>query len=332
MVSNKLNNEQIEALIQSARFNRSEVIITEPAVLIGGEVVARKDNIIVFAGLPKARKSTFVMGLVASCLTGREFYGMSAKPGKVVLIDTEQANIEHLEQIERMERVLGQRVDNLPFTSYSMRKLTLEEVKQLIEPICIKEKPDYLICDALTELVYNVNDNEEVKHLIEFLKRITNQYNVVLVGVMHLGKLNNFTLGALGSAIDRVAQSVLMVTKDEDTQTSTLSARFMRSGKLFEPISIAFNEGTKSMERVHYTAPKQENKRSKWSEKTKQEHFNICSLIFEQQPELTYKALVDFLASYYGRGATIVKTQILSYLLAEKLILNINGTYQLGEL
>ena len=332
MVS-KFGTEEIKAFIQDAKFDRSKVIVTETSIHIGGKKIARKENLICFAGLPKARKTTFVFGLIAACLTGRTIYEIQAKPGKVILLDTEQAQLEHLEQIERLEKLIGKRVDKLPFQSYVLRSFNLEQVKAMVEPILITEKPDYLVLDALTEMVYNFNDNEEVKHFIEWLKAITTKYKIVLVGVMHLGKLNNFTVGALGSAIDRVCQSLLMVTKDEETKTSILTAKFLRSDEHFEPIAIAFDELTGTMVQVESPGNYKINeKKTKWSDKTEQEHKNIVAIIFENEKELSYKALVNALTLYYGRGTTIVKTQIIAFLLSKKYILNINSNYTKGKL
>ena len=68
----------------------------------------------------------------------------------------------------------------------------------------------------MLDLIHNFNDEVESKMLIEWLKFLTNEYNVLIIGVVHLGKRDNHTLGHFGSMVDRYAQSVVEVVKDKE--------------------------------------------------------------------------------------------------------------------
>jgi len=79
------------------------------------------------------------------------------------------------------------------------------------------------------------------RELVDWLKWITAEYNILLIGVIHLGKKDNHTLGHFGSMIDRYAQSVLEVDKNKEYSVYTLKPKYLRSSADFTPQSIQFN-------------------------------------------------------------------------------------------
>jgi hypothetical protein len=112
------------------------------------------------------------------------------------------------------------------------------------------------VLDGLLDLILNYNSEEECRLLIQFIKRITAQFNILLITVLHLGKKDKETLGHLGSASDRYAQSTLIIEKDKDQQTYNLSPKFMRSDADFETVSIKNFQGV--WHEVAYEAPANE--------------------------------------------------------------------------
>jgi hypothetical protein len=89
----------------------------------------------------------------------------------------------------------------------------------------------------------NYNDEVESRMLINWLKKITSQANILLIGVVHTGKKDGLTLGHFGSMIDRYCQSVLSVEKDNKEQTFELKGKFLRSDIEFSPIKIMNDNG-----------------------------------------------------------------------------------------
>jgi hypothetical protein len=83
--------------------------------------------------------------------------------------------------------------------------------------------------------------------LIEWLKFLTNEYNVLIIGVVHLGKRDNHTLGHFGSMVDRYAQSVVEVVKDKENDIFMMKAKYLRSSADFNDICIQWN-GNKYVE------------------------------------------------------------------------------------
>jgi hypothetical protein len=127
----------------------------------------------------------------------------------------------------------------------------------------LKAFPDcaIMVLDGLLDLILNYNSEEECRILIQFIKRITAQFNILLVTVLHLGKKDKETLGHLGSASDRYAQSTLIIEKDKDQQTYNLSPKFMRSDADFETVSIKNFQGV--WHEVAYEAPASEQMKRK---------------------------------------------------------------------
>ena len=144
---------------------------------------------------------------------------------------------------------------------------------------------------------------------------------------MHIAKTSNFTAGSLGSAIDRVCQSLLIVNKDE-VGNSILSAKYLRSDEHFKDIAINYDPDEKTLIEVEQVQPE---KALKWSDKTKIEHWNICETIFENQKAFVYSALIDNVKSLYGRGDTICRREIVPYLIGQKFIVNTGNGYVKGK-
>ena len=323
----KMNEQKLKEILNAAFFQRDKVEIQAPLITIQDKIIAHPESIICIAGLPKARKTTWLFNFIAAATTGKEYFNIKAEKGKVILIDTEQSKQDHLKAIERAEKLINKEFNKQLFTSFCFRKYSLDEILQCIVPIMNKFKPKYLILDALTELVLNLNDMEESKKLVEFLKFISSEYNCVIIGIMHLAKSSNFTAGALGSAIDRVCQSLLTVTKDE-TGASILSAKYLRSDEHFKDIAINYDSEAKTLIEVEHTPSE---KVQKWSDKTKVEHWNICETIYENQKSFVYSAVIDNLKSMYGRGETITRREILPYLISQKFIVNTGNGYVKGK-
>jgi hypothetical protein len=96
-----------------------------------------------------------------------------------------------------------------------------------------------LYLDGLLDLIIDYNDVRESRQVINWLKKITAVYKILIVGVIHTGKKENNTLGHFGSMIDRYCQSVLRVEKDEKENTYELKAKYLRSAADFDPVILS---------------------------------------------------------------------------------------------
>lgn len=211
---------------------------------IRDKLVGSLSNFVVFSGLPKTGKTTYISALIATALHPGDFFqmklNMPADRKKIAYFDTESSQYDHYRTIERVKYFsCWNRLPEKFFDSFTLRQDGHRVIQNYIE-VYLKNNPDcsVLIVDGLLDLILNYNSEEECKELIQYMKRITYVYNVLLITVLHLGKKDKETLGHLGSATDRYAQSTLLIEKDKNTQSYNLSSKFMRSDVDFEPVSI----------------------------------------------------------------------------------------------
>lgn len=206
------------------------------ALKIGYEIVGTLGNFIVYAGLPKSGKSTFINAAIASLITNKELFNHSLSLGnkkkkKLGYFDTESSESDFYNNIERI-KFIG-RGTALPddINIFSLREYGPTEIRELIEFYIITFKPQIVVIDGLLDIIDNFNDERESKNIINWLKKITSEHNILIIGVIHLGKKDNHTLGHFGAMIDRYAQSVLEVKRDYENNIYTLTPRYLRSAK-----------------------------------------------------------------------------------------------------
>jgi hypothetical protein len=223
---------------------------TQKMLVISDRLTGTLNNIVCFSGLPKSGKSSFLSAAIASAFVPYSIFGIAThlppKRKGLLLMDTESSEDDFYRQIGRIKKQIGK--DEMPktFHAFMLRDRTAIEIKEYTE-YYLQLHPEISICyvDGMLDLLMNYNDERESKGTIDWLKRITAQYKILLVGVVHTGKKDNHTLGHFGSMIDRYCQSVLVVEKDEKQVPTlhTLKSKLMRSDANIEPITLLNNNG-----------------------------------------------------------------------------------------
>lgn len=237
--------------LEERRFDPNYIPNEEHSVLkIRDKIVGSLGNFVVFSGLPKAGKTTYISALLASALNPNFPYfqidvNLPLDRRQVAYFDTEASPYDHYRTMKRVQRQAS--LINHPerLDSFQLRQDDHNTIKKYID-VYLQNTPNcsLLIIDGLLDLVLNYNDEAECKQLIQFLKRITAVYNVLIICVLHLGKKDKETLGHLGSSTDRYAQSTVTIEKDREHKTYNMIARFMRSDEEFEPVAIQNFGGT----------------------------------------------------------------------------------------
>lgn len=263
----KKDAENFLQKLEGRRFNQDYTPPPDHKTLtIRGQLVGSTSNFVVYSGLPKTGKTTFISALLSSAIHPGEFFGMKlhlpAGRNRIAYFDTESSEYDHYRTIERIKSftTFNRLPDNLD--TYILRQDNHITIMRYIEEY-LKAFPDcaVMVLDGLLDLILNYNSEEECRILIQFIKRITAQFNILLVTVLHLGKKDKETLGHLGSASDRYAQSTLIIEKDKEQQTYNLSPKFMRSDADFETVSIKNFQGV--WHEVAYEAPISEQMKRK---------------------------------------------------------------------
>ena len=298
-----------------------------PTIIIGGKIVAVLNSFISICGLPKSRKTTFMNYFIASALTGLEHMTIKVNCDpfdKIIIFDTEQSIYDFSRQLKHLKHLI--KADKIPVNleAYLFRAYDPEVILNSIYLIMQEKKPKIIFIDNITELVLNFNDPVESKKLVQFLKKITAEFNCTIITLLHLGKGNLQSLGNLGSMTDRSSNSVLRVVYDKDTQSSTLEANMLRSDALFSPITIVWSDEEKTYIQINLLdqAPAEKiSRKFDIQSLSREDHFTKLSLIFGRKDQLTYEELISEIKLIYGVGTNIAK-QIIVPVLLEQYILS----------
>lgn len=262
-----MNYARIPSLGERA-FSHDYVPDPEQRILtISDKTVGTLCNYVVYSGLPKTGKSTYIGGLIASAFTPWDQYAqklhLPADRRRVALFDTESAPYDLYRARERIRKAAD--IPEAPerLDIFSLREDPPRIIREFIETY-LKQTPEcaVLVVDGLLDLCMNYNDELETREVTNYLKRITKTYNVCLVAVLHLSKNTNETLGHLGANTDRWAQSTLTITRNKETKQLILAPKFLRSSDDFDPVAIEYSEGAGQFIQVPITTPPEPERRA----------------------------------------------------------------------
>lgn len=323
--------EEIKNIIAEAYFNDDvEIIQPTPLIKIQGRTIGTEGNFITISGMPKSRKTTFAFIAAAAALLQKPIFDIEVNlrsDEHILLIDTEQSIFDFSRQIKTLKYLIGEKKLPQNFSAYLFRKYEPKQILESLYALMLEKRPKVVILDNLTELVINPNDVIESKTIVQFLKKITAEFNCVVICLLHLGKMSLNTLGNLGSYSDRSAQSTLKVTKDAGTQISYLEPVTLRSDGDFNPIGIFFNQETNHYEKTN-DAQQKPTKKTIFDDLTEADHKAKLNLIFAGK-ELSYGELIEEIKRFYGVGTNLSKQKILPFLLQNNYLTNNKGIYKL---
>lgn len=237
----------LNEILLSRKYDRSKVP-KQPhiAFTIQNKCIAQLGSYCVFSGLPKTAKSTFIAASIASAYLpkfqdnwGIKF-NLAKDRKKIGYFDTESSEYDFYKQIDKIKQfTLQSTYLNENIDCFNTREDDPKMIRALITEY-LENTPDcsILIIDGFLDLCFNYNDEIETRMLTNWFKKITKKYNIMLAGVLHLGKGGNDTLGHLGSNTDRWANSTLVTEKNKETKQFVLRPKFLRSAGDFDPIAI----------------------------------------------------------------------------------------------
>lgn len=234
--------------LQKARYDPNAPPPPDTTLLtIGGRSIGSLGNFIALIGRPKVGKGVYLVATLASAFLPGDIWGIKIQlpPDRpfVQYYDTEQGLFHYHRQMTTVKNYIG--MDNLPRTlsGFLLREVPAEDTMSMIEVgIWTNPKVSVVFIDGLLDLCVNYNDERESRKVIEWLLRITKQYNVLVIGVIHQSKKEQYSIGHLGSAVDRYAESTLLIEKDTSKKFITLSAQLLRNTiDEFPPITIHHN-------------------------------------------------------------------------------------------
>jgi hypothetical protein len=317
-----------EKLLQSRRYDPARKMQPEQILLrIDNQNIGSIQNVVTISGLPKQGKSRYIGAMVASALTREEIFNIRVKTpegrNEVALFDTEQGEYDFYKQMDHIKALAG---GNLPdyFFAYNTREDFPKQQLMLIDKFLeLHPKCSIVFLDGILDLLDSFNDERESMRLMRLIKKWTKEKNVLIVTVLHRRKDGTATLGHIGSAVDRVSQSVLTVEKSKERNTYILKPEYLRSAEDFTPIEIYYNRQETAWQQTFYTPDEPDKvvrmKKPKPGELSIEDHRTAVMRIFNVQPYQKYSELKQNICEMYA--STINWAQdCIPYLISQGLI------------
>lgn len=189
-------------------------------------------------GLEKSRKSTFLKALVASALddgTKRINFTMNLRGGDMVFLDTEQG-ARSFWRTHKQAHMMA-RLNNKPsfYRAYSLRDLDVDKRIRYIDWIIDNNRNlSVLVIDGILDLTKNFNNESQAQEITHKVMRWAEKSNAMIFCVIHQTKSNGYTIGHLGSMLNRKCSFSIEMVYDEDSNFTTVNSKLTRDTKRFK--------------------------------------------------------------------------------------------------
>lgn len=208
-----------------------------------GVPLAGRGNLISISGAAKSRKSVIASGIIGSFIGNNEnvlgFHSKINSDDLVMHMDTEQAYFHYYNMVTRTYSMGG--IDKTPSHFKSIRTRDAGSSHQRIDimkRLFQLYKPTVFVLDGVTDLMDDINSNEESTNLINTLLALSDNYNALIVNVIHETATNNKMRGAIGTSLMNKVECAISVVLDQNEPiASHVSCKDSRNKK-FEPFTI----------------------------------------------------------------------------------------------
>ncbi len=259
-----LDNHELLKILNSISAKDNYIPSPEDIIFeIENSLIGTLGNFVVFSGLPKTGKSTFINAAIASSFSD-EYWIFKHRIKKGISIgyfDTESAQPDFYNNRDRIKFMAKKETLSPSIKMFASREYDPAMTKILIECYIQTSGCKVILIDGLLDIINNFNDERESRDVIQWLKLMTGKYNILIIGVIHLGKKDNHTLGHFGSMLDRYAQSTLEVSRDFENNIYSIKPKYLRSAKeWFTEVCVQWT-GTEYMEVLPIPKPQQPHKK-----------------------------------------------------------------------
>lgn len=310
----KTSNEQLIARVEATRFDPANPPPVEPWIfkLADIECLHAGNLAVVVAALKSGKSST--MAAMMSCLIGhadQDYLGFSANPdvtGTVLVFDTEQSRGDHFRLMSSVLRRAG--LDKAPsrFASFS---LLLESPADRLIAVChlarkAAAEPAGLAAifiDGVADLAMDVNALDESTAVVDTLHKLATETRCVIITALHLNPGSEKSRGHLGSQIERKAESVFNLRKEEDI--ITIVCKPARRQEITADKAPRFkwdHDAGMFMSTASKAASTDDKRRAELSE--------IADEVFAERPELRWKDLTEAIKSARGGVPSTIEKRI----------------------
>ena len=204
-----------------------------PLVSFGKSVVMSRCSISAIAGKAKSRKSTLVSLLCQKYLTESN--------GKILIIDTEQAEYYVHKNAKRLHRMMGWREDasNERFTTLQFRGAATDKRFELFSKAVKHYKPDLIFLDGVRDLLKDFNNINEVVVVVDEIMKLTEIFKCHICCILHDNKSDSNMRGHLGTEIQNKSETVIGIQYEQDV--STAEPRYTRNIP-FNPFEYGYSK------------------------------------------------------------------------------------------
>ena len=215
--------------------------IVKPIIEHRGMMIASLGNISAVVGAAKSKKTFLCTALVGGLLSENGDFGIEPRLAKVLWVDTEQSQLHTRKVVERIHRLAGwstERNNGLLHT-LCLREIEPKQRADILYMAIELYKPQLVIVDGISDLMYNTNDIEESDRILGRLMALSTDYNCHILCVLHTNPNSDKARGHIGSALQRKAETVIFVHKVGEC--SVVEPQFCRNEE-FEPFAFIVDE------------------------------------------------------------------------------------------
>lgn len=317
-------------ILSASQIRATDTYETPPQIIwIDNSTIATLGNFSASTGKAKSKKTFNVSAIVAASLAGKQVLNYRAHlpegKRKILYVDTEQSRFHCHNVLERILRLAG-----LPTTtdSENLDFICLREYSPAIRigviDYALRQRKGYglVIIDGIRDLMLDINSTGESVEVINKMMEWSSKYDLHIHCVLHLNKGDNNVRGHIGTEMSNKAETVLVISKNNDCpNVSEVHALHIRE-KEFKPFAFTVNEGGLPVlaeghlfENAPHQKPKQ---RTGFMELSIEQHREALSAAFGDKPIRGFENMLQAMMTAYEaigfkRGRNVM-VKLLQYL------------------
>lgn len=236
------------ALAEACRFDPAAPIVdSKVAYRLGEVIVSTAGNLTNIVSKAGAGKSGTLDAMLAAAMKDRDaeadclgFTADNMEGLPLLHFDTEQSAADYQRLLHRSLRRSLQKEFPPWFASYHLTGKTPMEGREIVRGVIKRAARKWggifaILIDGWGDLVVDPNDTEECFPFVAEMHALAIRHNCSIIGVLHLNPGTEKSRGHLGSQLERKAESVLQLEKDDDTEVTAIFSTKKRGA----PISRA---------------------------------------------------------------------------------------------
>lgn len=315
-------------ILAASQIRATDTYETPPQIIwIDNSTIATLGNFSASTGKAKAKKTFNVSALVAASLAGKQVlnYRAHLPEGKrrILYVDTEQSRFHCHTVLERILRLAGlpTKTDNENLDFICLREYTPAVRIEVID-YALRQNKGYglVIIDGIRDLMLDINSTGESVEVINKMMEWSSRYDLHIHCVLHLNKGDNNVRGHIGTEMSNKAETVLVISKNNDNPNiSEVHALHIRE-KEFKPFAFTVDDnGLPVMAENHsFNGGIKHKSRMSFMDLSIEQHKEALAAAFGDKPIKGFENVLEALMASYAaigfkRGRSVM-VKLLQYL------------------